>query len=82
MDRKDQDILDYNNKFMKRILKSLLYTFIVFIISVWGVFSVIGLIFNNMSVAQSNTWAIISICIGIIFTIFYCTFTILDEIKK
>ncbi len=37
---------------------------------------------NNTTVEESNTWVIIFMCIGIIFTIFFCTFTILDEIKK
>jgi hypothetical protein len=47
-----------------------------------GIFGLISLIFTNMSVEQSNTWIIISLCIGVIFTIFFCTFTILEEIKK
>lgn len=48
----------------------------------FGLYSLVNLGFKNMSVEQSNTWAIICMCIGIIFTVFFCTFTIIDEIKK
>jgi len=78
MNKKDKEILDYNNKLMKKILKSLLYTLAIFFFSSWGVYGVTSLIFSSMS----DTWFIISFAIGIIFTIFFCTFTILDEIKK
>ena len=70
------------NTFLLKILKSFLYTFLMVIVSMQGIFWLVSLAFNNMSVEQGNTWIIICMCIGIIFTIFFCTFTILDEIKK
>lgn len=82
MDKEEKEMLEDHNTLVKKILKSLLYTFFVFIFSLWGIYALIANVFHNLSVEQSNTWAIISICIGIIFTLFFCTFTILDEIKK
>lgn len=70
------------SSFMGKILKSLLYTFAICIFSIWGIFMLINLLFGNMSGEQSDTWIIISFCISIIFTIFYCTFTIVEEIRK
>ncbi len=71
-----------NNKLLKNILKSALYTALIWVISMYGIYSIANLAFPNMSGEQSNTWAVLSFCIGIIFTIFYCTFTIIDEIKN
>ena len=71
-----------NSSLLIRVVKALLYTFAMVILSMWGIYSLVNLAFTNMSVEKSNTWIIICMCIGIIFTIFFCTFTILDEIKK
>ncbi|MBL4934225.1 hypothetical protein JK636_00475 [Clostridium sp. YIM B02515] len=71
-----------NNKLLKNILKSALYTALIWVISMYGIYSIANLAFPNMSGEQSNTWVVLSFCIGIIFTIFYCTFTIIDEIKN
>lgn len=70
--------------FFKKSFKSIIYTAII----VLGVF-----IFDNFiegksyinGVLQSNLnngSQIVSMGIGIIFTIIFCTFTILDELKK
>lgn len=82
MNNKEQEILENNKKFLKKVFKSLLYTFFVFMFSMFGIYTIATLVFNNMSARQADIWPIVSICIGIIFTIFFCTFTILDEIKK
>lgn len=71
-----------NSSFWIRVVKALLGTLVMFFLSTWGIMSLVGLAFTNLSVEGSNTWVIISICIGIIFTIFFCTFTILDELRK
>lgn len=63
-------------------MKSALYTLLIFFISIWGIYGVIGSTFGDMSAEQSNTWMIISLGIGIIFTIIYCTFSILEEFKN
>lgn len=52
------------------------------LVSMKGIYLLVNLVFTNMSVDQSNTWIIICMCIGIIFTIFFCTITILDEINR
>lgn len=82
MDEKEKKMMEDNNRMFKKIFKSILYTLIIFFISIWGVYGVICLAFGKMSVEQSNTWGIISLGIGIIFTVFYCTFTILEELKN
>lgn len=82
MDRKEETFEYNNNKFMKKVLKSALYTFFIFILSMFGIYSIFGMIFTNMSVEQSYMWGVMSISIGIIFTIFFCTFTIIEEMKK
>jgi ABC-type amino acid transport system permease subunit len=66
----------------KKILKAFGCTILITVLSMVVIFQVIGFIFRNMSVEDSYVWAIICMCMGIIFTIFYCSFTILDEIKK
>ena len=66
---------------LKNILKSVIYTFLTFLFIVFGIYRVVNLAFSNMSVEQSSTWIIICMCIGIIFTIFVCTFMIIDEVR-
>lgn len=74
--------MESKNGFLKRIVEVIIFTFSIVILSVFGLYSLVGLAFPNMSVEQSDTWLIICLCIGIIFTIFFCTFLILDEIKR
>lgn len=82
MDEKEKKIIEGNNRMFKKIFKSILYTLIIFFISFWGVYGIIGALFGEFSAQQSYAWGIISIGIGIIFTVFYCTFTILEELKN
>ena len=65
---------------VKRILKALGCTLGCYILSLW-LFSLVGLHFKNMSVSQGDTWIIICIGLVIIFSIYICTFTVLDKIK-
>ncbi len=73
----DREILEYNQRLMKKIFKTALHTFVICILSMFGINLILDLIFKG-----SDTSSIISFSIGIIFTIFYCTFTIIEEIKK
>lgn len=73
---------DNKNTLLTKIVKSLLYTLFMVLVSMRGIYLLVNLVFTNMSVEQSNTWIIICMCIGIVFTIFFCTLTILDEIKR
>ena len=65
-------------RFSKNFTKSLIYTIGMFLFSIFGIGTVIGIIFNDVS----GDWIEVNLFIGIIFTIFLCTFTIIDEIKK
>ena len=77
MNDKDKEILEYNNRFFKKILKSLLFTFFIAIFTFFVLFNIIGLIFSDGDFAFT-----ISFFISIVFTLFYCTMTIIEEIKK
>lgn len=65
-----------------KIVKAFLYTLLITIISIQGIYYLVRLAFTNISDEVSNTWVILCMCMGIIFTIVFCTITILDEIKK
>lgn len=71
-------------EFLNKVIKSSIYTFIIVMLSMVGIYSFISIVFTNVNTIaeQSNTWMIICVCIGIIFTIFFCMFTILDELRK
>jgi len=71
-----------NNSFWIKVGNALLSTLAIFLLSTWGIYSLVGLAYTNMFVENSNTWIIICMCIGIIFTMFFCTYTILDELNK
>lgn len=77
MDNKDKEILEYNDRFMKKVLKSLLYTFFIFLFTMLVVVFIFDLIFHG-----SDYSIVISFCISIIFTLFYCTMTIIEELRK
>lgn len=81
VDKKDMKIMEDNKKLYKKIFKSILSTLIVVFISFSVIYGTIDLVFGGMSVEQSSAWLIISLGIGIIFTIFYCTFTIIEKLK-
>lgn len=78
MKDKEKDIIEYNNRFIKKVLKSALYTFFIFLLTVFVLIIGSDLIFHGSDDAS----LIISFCISIIFTIFYCTLTIIEEIRK
>lgn len=63
-------------QFLKKIAKSLLYTFLILILSIWGFNTIISLFFDS----NSDAWFIVSVCSGIIFTVIYCTLTLMEKI--
>lgn len=69
---------EINSSFSKNFTKSIIYTIGMFLFSVFGIGMVNQIIFNEIL----GDWLIVNLCIGIIFTIFLCTFTIIDEMKK
>lgn len=77
MKDKEKEIEEYNDRFMKKVLKSALYTFFIFLFTIFGVVFIMYLVFHG-----GDAPFIISFCICTIFTIFYCTLTIIEEIRK
>ena len=73
----DKKIKQDNVNFKMKVLKSALYTFYIAFFSLWGLGSLLSLVTQ-----PSETIYIISICIGLIFTVLYCTFTIIEEIRN
>lgn len=70
----EDEVLNSFNRFMKRIFKSLLYTLLVYVVSMWGLCFILQPVFGEMAF-------VISLCIGIIFTIIFCALIIIDEIR-
>ena len=70
MDEKDREILEYNKRFLKKILKAMFFTFLMIVAMQIMSFFFAG--FNEM----------FTVFIGLIFTIFYSMLTIIDEIRK
>lgn len=68
---------EYDYRFIKKLLKSLLYTFLMFLFTVFVVLFLIESVFGG-----SDTSVIVSFCITIIFLIVYSTMTIKDKIKE
>lgn len=65
---------------LKRIVKTFLSTLIILFIAFW-----LLVLFTNgyHTTAQQQDFAcVMCLVIGIIIAIFWCTFTILDEIRK
>ena len=78
MNNEDKEIIEYNDRFMKKVLKSALYTFFIFLVTIFGVYFIVNLIFHD-----NDDFAItISFFVSIIFTIFFCMITIIEEIRK
>jgi len=76
VDNKDKKILEDHDRFMKKVLKAVLYTLSIFLLTMFGINLILGLIF------QSDFSIIVSFSVGIIFIIFYCALTIIEEIRK
>lgn len=58
---------------LKNIIKAILKAILVYLISVNFIYGAISIFKNDMTAEESYFLAVISILIGIIFTIFYCT---------
>lgn len=77
MNKTESEMLKNNNKILLRMLKSLVYTVLVIMVVIFGVQFVLFPIF------QDDVMSIISgLFIAIIMSIFYNTFTIIDEIRS
>jgi len=69
VDAKDKEILEYNDRFMKMVLKSIF----IFLLTMFGISSILDLMF------QSDISIIVSFSVSIICTIFYCTLIIIEK---
>ena len=78
MNNEDKEIIEYNDRFMKKVLKSALYTFFIFLFTIFIVYFIVNLIFHD----NDDFVITISFFVSIIFTIFFCMITIIEEIKK
>ncbi|MEY8417187.1 hypothetical protein AAK964_12855 [Tissierella praeacuta] len=47
MDAKDKEILEYNDRFMKMVLKSVLYTIFIFLLTMFGISPILDLMFQS-----------------------------------
>ena len=65
-----------NYRVIKKLLKSLLYTFLIFLFTVFVVLFLIESVFGGSDISL-----IVSFCITTIFIIIYSTMTIIDIIK-
>ncbi|KAB6699916.1 hypothetical protein GMA92_09555 [Turicibacter sanguinis] len=81
-DQKEQEFYADGKRVYKKIGKTILYTILVFIVFGIGLNNLIQTLLPNLSVESSNTWSVICCSVGIIFTIFYCTFTLLEKLEK
>lgn len=65
---------------LKRIVKTFLCTLIILFITFW----LLVLLTNgsNITAQQQDFACVMCLCIGIIIAIFWCTFSIIDEIRK
>ena len=77
MDGKEKEIMAYNNKLMKKILKTAMYTIITVFCVLYGLGFILDLVFKS-----GDMTIVICLLIGIIFTVYYCTLTIIEEIKR
>lgn len=77
MDGKEKEMMAYNNKLMKKILKSAMYTIITIFCVLYGLGFILDLVFQS-----GDMTIVICLLIGIIFTVYYCTLTIIEEIKR
>jgi len=66
--------------YKRRIIKSLIYTFLSILVSIWGVFALFSKIFNDQSAESQHTYLIMGFLIFTIFIALFCTFTILDKL--
>ncbi len=82
MNKQEQQMMTDVMNIYKKVFKSLMCTLSIVFVCTFGVYGLIGLVFDNMSVEQSHFFGNLSLGIGIIFTIFYCTFTIKENLKE
>ena len=53
MNDKEKEIEEYNDRFMKKVLKSALYTFLIFLFTMFGVAFIIDLVFHGGDAIKS-----------------------------
>lgn len=77
MDEKEKEFYNEGYHLYKKIGKSIVSTMIVFLVFMMG----LNALFGSLVPDLDNMGMILSCFLGIIFTIFYCTYTILEAIR-
>lgn len=77
MDAKEKEFYQEGHRLYKKIGKSIVSTLIVFLVFIMGLNALLSSVASDLA----DTWLILSCFLGIIFTIFYCSYTILEAIK-
>jgi magnesium-transporting ATPase (P-type) len=76
----DKKIKEENDSFKKKVLKTILYTVYIVFLS-WGISCMLGFVSGSSEISVVIN-VIIGVFISLIFTVLYCTFTIIEEIRK
>ncbi len=82
LNKEEKEFYADGNRVYKKIGKTILYTVLVFGVFGIGLNALVESLLPNMTVESSNTWIVICCCVAIVFTIFYCTFTLLEALEK
>ena len=78
MNPEEKEFYAEGNRVYKKLGKSIISTVIIFVVFIIGLNAVLGTLMPDMT----NTWFMLSCFLAIIFTIFYCTYTILDALRQ
>ena len=70
------------NMFLQKILIALFYTFIVVIVSVFGIGNILAVIPSYSTVEGSFHLLAHAFLIGLIFTVIFCTMVLLEKMEK
>ena len=70
------------NMFLQKILIALFYTFIVVIVSVFGIGNILAVIPSYSTVEGSFHLLAHALLIGLIFTVIFCTMVLLEKMEK
>ena len=78
MNPEEKEFYAEGNRVYKKLGKSIISTVIIFVVFIIGLNAVLGALIPDMT----NTWLMISCFLAIIFTVFYCTYTLLEALER
>lgn len=68
--------------FLKIIGKAIFSTLLVSVASIFTITGIMGIFANSSGVEQSNLLILLSVYMGTVFSVFFCTNIILNEIRS